>query len=289
MMGVKDFLGQISGSEKLSRQRRERCLAMTSNPKIKAESLKKVFHSDEGDVEALKHIDLIINEGDFAALLGPSGCGKSTFLYIVGGFEKATSGSIYIDDQPVTKPGPDRGIVFQEYVLFDWMTVEQNIQFGLKIQKKDNAFIKEEVARLISLSGLAGFERAYPHTLSGGMRQRVAIARALAYGPETLLMDEPFGALDAQTRQRMMQDLVKIWQETRKTILFVTHSVEEAIFLSDKIFLFSSRPAIIKSVYEVKLPRPRDISNARFVDLQQQILDSLSDEVDQMMGLETAK
>jgi len=261
---------------------------MSGNEKIKAESLTKVFHSDEGDVEALKCIDLTINEGDFAALLGPSGCGKSTFLYIVGGFEKATSGNILIDDQPVEKPGPDRGIVFQEYVLFDWMTVEQNIQFGLKIQKKDNAFIKSTVKRLIALAGLSGFEKAYPHTLSGGMRQRVAIARALAYGPETLLMDEPFGALDAQTRQRMMQDLVKIWQETKKTVLFVTHSVEEAIFLSDKIFLFSSRPSVIKHVYEVKIPRPRDISDARFVDLQQQIMSSLGVEVDQMMGLEKA-
>lgn len=261
---------------------------MANSAKIKAKDLKKVFFSDEGDVEALAGIDLTINEGDFASLLGPSGCGKSTFLYIVGGFEEATSGSILIDDQPVTKPGPDRGIVFQEYVLFDWMTVEQNIQFGLKIQKKDNAFVKEAVTKLISLAGLTGFERAYPHTLSGGMRQRVAIARALAYGPETLLMDEPFGALDAQTRQHMMQDLVKIWQETKKTILFVTHSVEEAIFLSDKIFLFSSRPSKIKNVYEIKLPRPRDISDARFVDLQQQILASLSEDVDQMRGLEDA-
>jgi ABC-type nitrate/sulfonate/bicarbonate transport system ATPase subunit len=262
------------------------CFGMNATPKIEAEDLRKVFFSDEGDVEALAGINLSINEGDFAALLGPSGCGKSTFLYIVGGFEEATSGRILIDDQPVTRPGPDRGIVFQEYVLFDWMTVEQNIQFGLKIQKKSDASIKEVVARLISLAGLTGFEKAYPHTLSGGMRQRVAIARALAYGPETLLMDEPFGALDAQTRQRMMQDLVKIWQKTKKTILFVTHSVEEAIFLSDRIFLFSSRPSKIKNVYDVKIPRPRDISDTRFVDLQQKIMGSLRDEVDQMMGME---
>lgn len=259
---------------------------MTNKVKITAKDLKKVFFSDEGDVEALAGINVTIDEGDFVSLLGPSGCGKSTFLYIVGGFEKATSGSVLIDDKPVTKPGPDRGIVFQEYVLFDWMTVEQNIQFGLKIKKKDNASIKEVVARLIALAGLKGFEGAYPHTLSGGMRQRVAIARALAYGPETLLMDEPFGALDAQTRQRMMQDLVKIWQETKKTILFVTHSVEEAIFLSDRIFLFSGRPSKIKNVYDVKLPRPRAISDPRFVDLQGQILSSLSEEVDQMMGME---
>lgn len=258
------------------------------NVKIRAEKVKKHFPSTPftPGVTALEEINMEIREGEFAALVGPSGCGKSTFLYIVAGFEKATSGEIYLDEQRITKPGPDRGIVFQEYVLFPWRNVEQNISFGLEIQKVNKGEIESRCQELLDITGLKGFEKSYPHTLSGGMQQRVAIARALAYNPEVMLMDEPFGSLDAQTKRRLIDDFIRIWETHRKTVLFVTHSVEEALLLGDKLFLFSCRPSVIKSVTKVDLPRPRDISDPRFVALQKGILESLGEEVEKMMRYE---
>jgi len=258
--------------------------------KIRAHKIHKHFASTpfSPGVTALEEINLEIHEGEFAALIGPSGCGKSTFLYIVAAFEKATSGEIYLDGQQVTKPGPDRGIVFQEYVLFPWLTVEQNISFGLEIQKKSKKECSQRCRQLLEVTGLTGFEKSYPHMLSGGMQQRVAIARALAYDPKVLLMDEPFGALDAQTKRRMVDDFVRIWEGLRKTVVFVTHSVEEALMLADTIFLFSFRPSKIKQVFRIDLPRPRDITDPRFVQLQKDILDSLDEEVEKMMKSEQA-
>jgi len=259
-----------------------------SNVKIRAKKVKKHFHSTPftPGVTALQEISLDVHEGEFAALIGPSGCGKSTFLYIVAGFEKSSAGEILLNGNTITRPGPDRGIVFQEYVLFPWLTVEQNITFGLEIQNKSKAQCNSRCQDLLEITGLNGFEKNYPHTLSGGMQQRVAIARALAYDPEVLLMDEPFGALDAQTKRRMIEDFIQIWETMNKTVLFVTHSVEEALMLADTIFLFSFRPSKIKEVFSVDLPRPRDMSDPRFVKIQTAILHSLDEEVEKMMKIE---
>ena len=230
-----------------------------TNVKIRANGVKKYFHATPftPGVTALQEINLEVHEGEFAALIGPSGCGKSTFLYIVAGFEKSSAGEILLDGRAITKPGPDRGIVFQEYVLFPWLTVEQNITFGLEIQGRSKDQCNSRCRDLLEITGLSGFENNYPHTLSGGMQQRVAIARALAYDPEVLLMDEPFGALDAQTKRRMLEDFIEIWESMNKTVLFVTHSVEEAAYLSDRVVVMSPRPGRIKNVYNVNLPRPR--------------------------------
>ena len=254
--------------------------------KIRAEGVKKYFNPNgPGEVRAIENLNLEVREGEFVSLLGPSGCGKSTFLYMVAGFEHPTGGSIFFDDEPIKAPGPNRGIVFQEYILYPWRTVRQNIEFCLELQHVSTEARAHRSKELIELTGLIGFEEAYPHTLSGGMQQRVAIARALAYDPDVLLMDEPFGALDAQTRRRMIRDLVKIQEATHKTILFVTHSVEEALSLADRVFLFAARPSFIKETIEVDIPRPRDVTSKRFVEFARHLLESLDVEVDKMMAV----
>jgi len=259
----------------------------TERVKVRAASVKKDFHTrDGGIVHAIDDVTVEVQEGEFIALLGPSGCGKSTFLFMVAGFERPTSGLLELDGAPITEPGPNRGIVFQEYVLFPWRTVKKNIEFGLEIKGATQKQRDEKCRELIGLVGLVGFEDSYPHTLSGGMKQRVSIARALAYDPDVLLMDEPFGALDAQTRRRLIRDLVKIHEATGKTILFVTHSVDEAIGLANRIFLFSARPSHIKKIVEVDLPRPRDVTSDEFVRLERELLESLDVEVEKMMSLE---
>ena len=253
--------------------------------KIEARSVAKTFPAGSGArLDAIGDISLAIRDGEFAALIGPSGCGKSTLLYMVAGFEKPSRGAVLMNGKVVDRPRPDRGIVFQEYVLFPWLTVEGNIRFGLEVQRRTDAEAEARLDRLVRLVGLRGFEKAYPHTLSGGMQQRVAIARALAYDPEVLLMDEPFGSLDAQTKRRMIRDFVTVWEATRKTVVFVTHSVEEALLLADKVYLFSARPSRIKQVFSVDLPRPRDIGAPTFVNLQRALLASLDEEVEKMMG-----
>jgi NitT/TauT family transport system ATP-binding protein len=260
---------------------------MIRSVKIKVIDVGKEFEATDltSAVRAIEKIDLEIYEGEFIALIGPSGCGKSTFLYLVAGFERPTRGQILIDGEPTSKPSPNRGIVFQEYVLFPWRTVEDNICFGLEIQGVRREKRKKSFEYLLDLIGLRGFETAYPHTLSGGMQQRVAIARALAYDPEVLLMDEPFGALDAQTKRRMVDDFVRIWEMTKKTVLFVTHSVQEALALADRIFLFSARPAIVKEVIEVKIPRPRDTASPEYAAIEKRLLQSLDVEVEKMIQL----
>jgi NitT/TauT family transport system ATP-binding protein len=225
--------------------------------KVKAEEIRKEFPNGDTRMEALGGVSLDIREGEFLALAGPSGCGKSTFLEIVAGLIKPTSGRIYIDGKPTNGSDHDRGIVFQGYALFPWRTVMGNVAYGLE-EKGIPKQRREEICReYISLVGLSGFENHYPYQLSGGMKQRVAIARALAYNPDILLMDEPFAALDAQTRELLQGEVLRIWDETKKTVLFVTHNIEEAVFLADRIAIMSARPGVIKYIVEVPLPRPR--------------------------------
>jgi NitT/TauT family transport system ATP-binding protein len=206
---------------------------------------------------AISDISLTIEDGAFVSILGPSGCGKSTLLYIVGGFVNPTEGVAKVKGTAITGPGPDRGPVFQEFALFPWKNVLGNVMYGLRQQGVPRAEAEAQSRRLIEMVGLKGFENFYPKELSGGMKQRVAIARTLAYRPAVLLMDEPFGALDAHTRTRLQNDLLNIWERDRKTVLFVTHSVDEAVFLSDKVVVMTRAPGRIKQIVEIDLPRPR--------------------------------
>lgn len=217
----------------------------------------KVFSGRGAAVTALADVDLDIRAGEFLVLLGPSGCGKSTLLNLIAGFTKSTFGSIQHDGAEVTRPDHRRTVVFQEYALFPWKTVQENVEFGLKAQgvaKKDRA---AAARHLLGIVRLAGFENCYPHEISGGMKQRAAIARAIAPNPEILLMDEPFGALDAQTRVLLQEEVARISAETKKTIIFVTHSIDEAVFLGDRIVVMSSRPGRVREIHDVDLPRPR--------------------------------
>jgi len=231
----------------------------------------KVFKTPGGDVVALKDINLGIQPGEFVCLLGPSGCGKSTLLNAVAGFQPPSSGEILIERKTILAPGPDRGMVFQEYALFPWMTVAQNIAFGLEIQKKDKAEINLTVNQLLDLLHLKDFRDRFPKDLSGGMRQRVAIARVLALDSPIMLMDEPFGALDALTRRNLQDELLRIWEKLGKTILFVTHSIEESIYLADRIIVMTYRPGTVKRDQKVDMLRPRDPSSADFNDLKREL------------------
>ncbi|UPJ98182.1 ABC transporter ATP-binding protein [Bradyrhizobium sp. 172] len=225
---------------------------------IEIESVSQVFQtSARKDHVALSDISLAIEEGAFVSILGPSGCGKSTLLYVVGGFVSPTSGSAKIRGRIITGPGPDRGPVFQEFALFPWKTVLGNVMYGPRQQGVRTTEAEAQSRALIEMVGLKGYENFYPKELSGGMKQRVALARTLAYHPEVLLMDEPFGALDAHTRTRLQNDLLNIWERDRKTVLFVTHSVDEAVFLSDKVVMMSKSPGRIREVIDIDLPRPR--------------------------------
>src|SRR4051794_788722 len=225
---------------------------------IEIDRVSQVFRtSGRQDHLALSDISLAIEDGAFVSILGPSGCGKSTLLYIVGGFVNPTDGVARVKGKAITGPGPDRGPVFQEFALFPWKDVLGNVMYGLRQQGVPRGQAEAQSRRLIEMVGLKGFEHFYPKELSGGMKQRVAIARTLAYHPAVLLMDEPFGALDAHTRTRLQNDLLNIWERDRKTVLFVTHSVDEAVFLSDKVVVMTRAPGRIKQIVEIVLPRPR--------------------------------
>ena len=225
---------------------------------IVIDRLTKSFPTTPGKTHlALAGISLDVADGEFVSILGPSGCGKSTLLYMVGGFVAPSAGQITVDGRPVTGPGPDRGPVFQEFALFAWKTVLGNVMYGPLAQGVPRAQAEAEARALIALVNLKGYETFYPKQLSGGMKQRVAIARTLAYHPRTLLMDEPFGALDAHTRTRLQHELLDIWERDRKTVLFVTHSVEEAVFLSDRIVVLTASPGRVRTIIPVDLPRPR--------------------------------
>jgi NitT/TauT family transport system ATP-binding protein len=238
---------------------------------ISVNGVNKIFSSAEREVVALKDITLAIPQGQFVCLLGPSGCGKSTLLNTIAGFSLPTSGSITADGKAVTGPGPDRGMVFQEYALFPWMTVEKNIAFGLEIKGLGAEQIQSTVAALLAKLGLSDFRNRYPKDLSGGMRQRVAIARILALDSPILLMDEPFGALDALTRRNLQDELLRIWAELGKTVIFVTHSIEEAIYLADHIVVMTYRPGTVKRDMLVDLPRLRDPSSPEFNALKREL------------------
>jgi len=225
---------------------------------LEIRELKKVFEDKKrGDVVVLNGMNLEVGEKEFVSVIGPSGCGKTTFLQLLAGLEKPTSGEILVKRKEVDGPGLDRGIVFQEYALFPWRTVRGNVEFGPKMQGVRKNERHEITQKYIELVGLRGFEDHYPHEISGGMKQRAAIARALANNPDILLMDEPFAAVDAQRREILQQEMLQIWHQTQKTILFITHNIDEAIFLADKVIIMTARPARVKEVVPVELSRPR--------------------------------
>ncbi len=224
-------------------------------------------------IDVLQHIDLDVAEGEFVCFLGPSGCGKSTLLNILAGFLKPTSGEVAIDGQPVTGPDPRRIFVFQERGVFPWLTVEGNIGFGLfRLSDEER---RKRIAHYVQLVGLSGFERAFPRELSGGMKQRVEVARALAVNPDVLYLDEPFGALDSITRLQMRAELLRIWEAERKTILFVTHDIEESVQLADRVVVLSARPARIRRIVDIDIAHPRDLSSPRYIQLRDSIFEEI--------------
>jgi NitT/TauT family transport system ATP-binding protein len=236
---------------------------------IVIDGVSHVYRPPRGNpVLALEDVSLSVSNREFIALLGPSGCGKSTLLYLIGGFLPVETGSITIDGKPIAGPGPDRGIVFQHFALFPWKTVRGNILYGLERQGMPKAEREQRAIDFINLVGLTGFEDSYPSQLSGGMKQRTALARTLAIDPNILLMDEPFGALDAQTRSLMQEELLSIWQRTPKTVIFVTHDVQEAVYLADRVAVMSARPGRIKSIVDTKFDKndPDIFKSKAFVD-----------------------
>jgi NitT/TauT family transport system ATP-binding protein len=262
--------------------------AMAALPKIRLERVSKSFSDPSSrsgaiSVTALAHIDLDVQPGEFMALVGPSGCGKSTLLELLSGLMEPSSGAILVDGKPIAGPGPDRGIVFQQYALFPWRTAQGNVEFALEVIGVSRAERAERARHLLALVALSGVEHHYPHQLSGGMKQRVAIARSLSYDPDILLMDEPFAALDAQTRETLQDELLRIWQETGKTILFITHGIDEAVYLGQRVAVMSARPGRILDIVDIPLgPRRRDDdlrSSPQFAELRHQVWNLLRSQV----------
>ena len=243
---------------------------------------------DGGEFRAVDGFDLQVRKGEFVTIVGPSGCGKSTLLSVVDGLIRPHSGQVFINGALVTGPGPERALVFQEFALLPWRTVVGNVMLGLELQRKyPTSQMKEMVHHYIQMVELQGFENHYPHQLSGGMRQRVGLARALAVNPEILLMDEPFAALDAQTREIMSLELLRIWEQDRKTVLFVTHGIDEAVYLADRVVVMSGRPGRVREIIPVDLARPRSLAikdNPDFVHLRRHIWDLLEKEVQGHVG-----
>lgn len=229
----------------------------TRKVKVKIDQVKRVFNVRGNEVVALNGVDLDIMENEFVCVVGPSGCGKSTLLNMIAGLDKPSSGAIYLDGKEVDGPGPERGVVFQQYALFPWLTVEKNVAFGLKLRGMDKAQIEKETKKYLDMVELGAFAKSYPKELSGGMKQRVAIARAYAVNPEVLLMDEPFGALDAQTRTQLQTELLNTWEKEQKTCFFITHDVDEAIILAQRVVIMSARPGRIKEIVDINIPHPR--------------------------------
>ncbi|MGH7279233.1 MAG: ABC transporter ATP-binding protein [Candidatus Rokuibacteriota bacterium] len=254
---------------------------------VEIQALSKRYAVDDGEIVALSSISVSVADSEFVCLLGPSGCGKSTLLKIVAGLIEPSGGSILINGREVTGPGPDRAVVFQDYALFPWMTVAENVEFGLAARSVEAARRRAVSAELLRAVDLSEFAGKYPHHLSGGMKQRVSIARALAVDPVLLLMDEPFGALDAQTRYVMQQELLRIWSAYRKTVLFVTHSIDEALYLGDRVLVMTARPGRIKEEIHVRQPRPRDIGDPEFSGLRKRALDLLAEETERSMAQES--
>jgi NitT/TauT family transport system ATP-binding protein len=226
---------------------------------LEASGVRKIYRKDGREMAVLDVERFAAREGEFITIIGPSGCGKSTFLHIMGGFIPADSGTINVYGSAVNGPGPDRGMMFQEFALFPWKTVAGNVAWGLEAQGRSKAEIDPIVQKYLDIMGLAEFRDHYPAEISGGMKQRTALARVLAFDPKVLLMDEPFGALDAQTRETMQEEVTRIWERTRKTIVFVTHDIEEAVFLGDRVVVLSARPGRIREEVKIDLPRPRTL------------------------------
>jgi NitT/TauT family transport system ATP-binding protein len=266
-------------------------------PKIQFEKVSKTFNvKDPGKANgkptrftALDEVSFEVNAGEFLVIVGPSGCGKSTLLDLLGGLTTPCSGRMLLDGKPITGPAMDRGIVFQQYALYPWRTALGNVAFGLEVKGIPEKERREISQRYLSLVGLDGFEHRYPHELSGGMKQRVAIARSLAYDPEVLMMDEPFAALDAQTRETLQGELVRIWQASKKTIIFITHGIDEAVALGQRVAVMTSRPGRIKTFIEIPeaLRRSDDVrSHPEFAGVRQQVSSALRDEVKRAQELE---
>jgi NitT/TauT family transport system ATP-binding protein len=252
-------------------------------PLIQAQDITLVFKSkDREPITALRNFNLQVGKGEFVSIVGPSGCGKSTFLNLLLGLIKADSGDMTLGGAPIAGPGQERAMVFQEFGLLPWRTVRANVELGLELKGIPSSERAQRATELIKLVGLKDFERHYPHELSGGMKQRVGLARALATEPEVLLMDEPFAALDAQTRDLMQTELLQIWERTKKTVLFVTHSIEEAAYLSDRVIIMTARPGRAKESLKIHLPRPRDYEmrlTPQFNEIKSRIWDVLKEEL----------
>jgi NitT/TauT family transport system ATP-binding protein len=258
---------------------------MSAAPKLEIRGLRKEFATKRGVVVALDGIDLTLAENEFVCLVGTSGCGKSTLLSIVAGLQEPTAGEVFVDGLPVHGPGRDRGVVFQAYTLFPWLTARENVEFALRDERVSARERRERAAEHLALVGLGGFADSYPNQLSGGMKQRVAIARALSYRPSVLLMDEPFGALDALTRKLMQELLTQVWESHRLTVLFVTHDVEEAVYVADRVVVMTNRPGTVKDDVPIRLPRPRAYemtATPAFAEPKLQVLESIRAESLQM-------
>ncbi|WP_028983190.1 ABC transporter ATP-binding protein [Sporolactobacillus terrae] len=249
--------------------------------KLVISSLSKTFKQKERTIQALSEINLEVRDKEFVSILGASGCGKSTLLRIIGGLETPSEGTVLINGSEIVDPGADRGMVFQSYTLFPWLTVQKNIEFGMR-EKGMLALERAKIAEeYIEIVGLKGFENAYPKALSGGMKQRVAIARALANDPDVILLDEPFGALDMQTRSLMQELLLDVWQRSQKTVILVTHDIDEAIFMADRVVVMESRPGKIKEIIPIEFPRPRDYhikTSKKFLDYKAQAVELIRNE-----------
>ncbi len=251
-------------------------------PLLEVHDLTKTFRRGERSVTAIERFSLEVEANEFVSIVGPSGCGKSTFLHIVGGFERADRGEMRLAGKPIAGPGPDRGLLFQEFALFPWRSVIGNVGWALEVQGMARDGRLRRAERYLRMVGLWNFRDAYPGELSGGMKQRVALARVLAFEPEILLMDEPFGALDAQTRELMQEELQAIWQQDRKTVLFVTHDIDEAVYSSDRVVVFTARPGRLKDDMRIDLPRPRRIEikkSPEYMTYRNRVWDSLRAEV----------
>jgi NitT/TauT family transport system ATP-binding protein len=250
---------------------------------IEARNVGKVYATRNGEpTAALEDFTLEVEANEFVAIVGPSGCGKTTFLMMVAGLETVTSGELFLEDRPVEGPDPRHAIVFQEFLLFPWRTVRQNVEFGPEVRGVPREKRRQTADRYLNMVGLDGFEDRYPHELSGGMRQKAAIARALANEPRVLLMDEPFASLDALTRETLQQELLRIWQQTEATVLFVTHSIAEAVFLSDRVVVMGKRPGKIRGLARIDLPRPRRtemLTSPEFVGYERHIRELVWDDV----------
>ncbi|WP_088227087.1 ABC transporter ATP-binding protein [Desulfosporosinus sp. FKB] len=244
------------------------------NNRIEIKNLSKIYQARTGQLVALQDVNLDIADNEFVCVVGPSGCGKTTLLNIIAGLEKQTEGSVLVDGKPINGPGRERGVVFQQYALFPWKTVLKNVEFGLKLKGLGKQERQEKAERYLELVGLKDFAHAYPKELSGGMRQRVAIARAYAVEPEVLLMDEPFGAVDAQTRSQLQEELLQTWQTEKRTCFFITHDVEEAVILAQRVIIMSARPGRVKEIIPVDIPYPRDQAtklSSEFVEIKNEI------------------